>query len=74
MLDGSCRTPIAGYARIVDHEIRFRGELLAPDGSDAVEVVAAGPVDQGEPIGRGAARDLLSRARPSLRDPSRAAG
>ncbi len=31
-LDGSCRTPIAGLARIEQGEIRFRGELLSPDG------------------------------------------
>jgi hydroxymethylbilane synthase len=33
-LDGSCRTPIAGLARVEDGEIRFRGELLSPDGRE----------------------------------------
>ena len=32
-LDGSCRTPIAGYCRIVDGAIDFRGMILRPDGS-----------------------------------------
>lgn len=35
-LDGSCRTPIAGLARISGSTLRFRGEVLAPDGSDSV--------------------------------------
>lgn len=32
-LDGSCRTAIAGHAWLADGELRFVGELLAPDGS-----------------------------------------
>jgi hydroxymethylbilane synthase len=33
-LDGSCRTPIAGLAEVKDNTLSFRGEVLAPDGSD----------------------------------------
>ena len=33
-LDGSCRTPIAGLARIEGKRLFFRGEVIAPDGSD----------------------------------------
>lgn len=32
-LDGSCRMPIAGLARRLGDEVRFSGEVLAPDGS-----------------------------------------
>jgi len=35
-LDGSCRTPIAGLATIDGNALSFRGEVLAPDGSDAI--------------------------------------
>ena len=35
-LDGSCRTPIAGLATISDGTLNFRGEVLSPDGRDAV--------------------------------------
>jgi hydroxymethylbilane synthase len=35
-LDGSCRTPIAGLATIDGSKLSFRGEVLAPDGSDFV--------------------------------------
>ncbi len=33
VLDGSCRTPIAGFAIVEDGEIWLRGEVLRPDGS-----------------------------------------
>ena len=33
-LDGSCRTPIAGLARIEGESLSFHGEVVAPDGSD----------------------------------------
>jgi len=36
-LDGSCRTPIAGLATIDSGTLIFRGEVLAPDGSDAAQ-------------------------------------
>ena len=32
-LDGSCRTPIAALAEITDNKLRFRGEVLAKDGT-----------------------------------------
>ena len=35
-LDGSCRTPIAGLAIVSDGMLDFRGEVLSPDGNDAV--------------------------------------
>lgn len=35
-LDGSCRTPIAGLAVVANGVLDFRGEVLSPDGSDAV--------------------------------------
>src|SRR5471032_2346083 len=35
-LDGSCRTSIAGLAIVDGNALSFRGEVLAPDGSDAV--------------------------------------
>jgi hydroxymethylbilane synthase len=32
-LDGSCRTPIAAYARLEDKTLHLRGEALSPDGT-----------------------------------------
>lgn len=62
VLDGSCRTPIAGHARLDGPHVAFRGLLLATDGSDSVETLAAGPVDSAEALGRDAGLDLLARA------------
>jgi hydroxymethylbilane synthase len=33
-LDGSCRSPIAGLATIAGDTLSFRGEVIAPDGTD----------------------------------------
>jgi len=61
VLDGSCRTPIAGHARIVDGAIDFRGMVLRVDGSETFEVSARGGVEAAARLGHDAGRDLLSR-------------
>jgi hydroxymethylbilane synthase len=38
VLDGSCRTPIAGLAQCSGHRFIFHGQVLAPDGSDSVAI------------------------------------
>ncbi|QRG06498.1 hydroxymethylbilane synthase [Xanthobacter dioxanivorans] len=43
-LDGSCRTPIAGLATVEGREVRLRGLVLVPDGSDAAEIEARAPI------------------------------
>ncbi|MGA8357270.1 MAG: hydroxymethylbilane synthase, partial [Xanthobacteraceae bacterium] len=42
VLDGSCRTPIAGHARVIDGVVRFRGLIAKTDGSEALEVSREG--------------------------------
>lgn len=74
MLDGSCRTPIAGYAQIKGRQLGFRGIVLAPDGSDSVETIASGPVDAAEKLGQDAGRDLLDRMPSGLLDQIRTPG
>jgi hydroxymethylbilane synthase len=37
-LDGSCKTPIAGLAVANGERLTFRGEVIAPDGSDFVAI------------------------------------
>lgn len=61
VLDGSCRTPIAGHARIIGDDIEIRGLVLRPDGSDAIDVRRKGPVAEAAAIGREAGLDLRSR-------------
>ncbi|SDR59046.1 hydroxymethylbilane synthase [Rhizobiales bacterium GAS191] len=63
-LDGSCRTPIAGYAAISGLEgtsLNFRGLALRQDGTDAVEVVRQGDAQDAARLGADAAAELLAR-------------
>jgi len=65
-LGGTCRSPIAALARLEGDEIRLRGEILSPDGSEVVtcdERFAAG--DDQAPLE--IARRLLGKASPALR-------
>ena len=41
-LDGSCKTPVAGYARIEDGVFRFDGVILSEDGRESYEASAFG--------------------------------
>ncbi len=61
VLDGSCRTPIAGHARIVEGRIAFRGMVLRVDGSETFEVQATGAPEDASRLGEAAGRDLLAR-------------
>ena len=61
-LGGSCRTPIAGHARIEPDGLRFSGIVLTPDGSESVEATASGRSDDAEAIGRSAGEDIIRRA------------
>ncbi len=61
-LDGSCRTPIAGHARVENGAVRFRGMIVKPDGSDALEVSRQGRRDQAALLGADAGAELKARA------------
>lgn len=61
-LDGSCETPIAGLAELDGTTLRLRGEILRPDGSDALAEDEAAPIEDGAALGRELARRLLARA------------
>jgi hydroxymethylbilane synthase len=61
VLDGSCRTPIAGHARVVAGRIAFHGMVLRPDGSEVFEVKTAGVAAEAQLLGAEAGRDLLGR-------------
>jgi hydroxymethylbilane synthase len=65
-LDGSCRTPIAGHARIRDGVVRFRGMIVKTDGSEALEVARKGPRADAAALGADAGRELKSRAGPGF--------
>ena len=61
ILDGSCRTPIGGHAQVFGDSIRFRGMILKPDGSDALEVTREGPRVSAAELGAAAGRELRNR-------------
>mmetsp|Transcript_6576 Transcript_6576/g.9124 ORF Transcript_6576/g.9124 Transcript_6576/m.9124 type:complete len:400 (-) Transcript_6576:448-1647(-) len=58
-LDGNCRTPIAGQAKIVDGKLHFRGLIARPDGTDLFEVVREGSPADAVAIGKEAGESLL---------------
>jgi hydroxymethylbilane synthase len=66
-LGGSCRSPMAGLATIVDGTLHFRGEVIAPDGSDQVDTaftlqLGHDPRHESEEAGRKAGETLKPRA------------
>ncbi|MFZ0601882.1 MAG: hydroxymethylbilane synthase, partial [Roseiarcus sp.] len=58
---GSCRTPIAGLARLEAGRLRLMGEVLRPDGSERFDISAEGAPADAERLGREAGRDLAAR-------------
>jgi hydroxymethylbilane synthase len=61
-LDGSCRTPIGGHARVANDAVRFRGIIVRPDGSEAFEVLREGHRADAAALGADAGRKLKRRA------------
>jgi hydroxymethylbilane synthase len=61
-LEGSCRTPIAGLAQLIDGQLQFRGSLLATDGHIAHDVAMTGAPASALSLGEAAAADILDRA------------
>ena len=61
-LDGSCETPIAGLAVLEGGQVWLRGEILRPDGSEAIAAEIRAPVADAAGAGGALARDLLGQA------------
>lgn len=68
VLDGSCRTPIAGLAEVEGAALTFSGLVLAPDGSESHDGQAEGPAGEAEAIGREAGLALRGRLPAALLD------
>jgi len=62
MLDGSCRTPIAGHARLDGGGLYFRGLIVKPDGRESFETERRGNAADAAMLGEDAGRELRSRA------------
>ena len=62
VLDGSCRTPIAGHAVLTGERVSFRGLILRPDGSAAFEASREGARADAAALGADAGAELKRRA------------
>jgi len=67
-LDGSCKTPIAGHAIVVDDAVQFRGLIARPEGQAAHDVAGTGRRKDAAAIGAEAGRELKHRAGPGFFD------
>ncbi|UCI30658.1 hydroxymethylbilane synthase [Mesorhizobium sp. B4-1-4] len=61
-LDGSCRTPIAGYAAITAGKLSFSGLIISPDGTQSHAVELQGAAQDAVRIGDEAARTVRAKA------------
>ena len=68
VLDGSCETPIAGLAELSGGTLRLRGEVLRPDGSEAISDDQSAPIEDGAALGAEMAAQLLTQSGPGFFD------
>jgi hydroxymethylbilane synthase len=61
-LGGSCRSPMAGLARVTGDRVAFDGEVLAPDGSDHVRTHIEAASSDAAQAGRDAGLGIRARA------------
>ena len=67
VLDGSCRTPIAGHAILdPDGALYLRGLIAKPDGSELIATERRGPPADAEAMGREAGDELKRRGGPGF--------
>jgi hydroxymethylbilane synthase len=67
-LDGSCRTPIAAHAELVDdgRTMRLRALIALPDGKAVHRDESRGPTAEAAALGRAAGRRLKAAAEPAF--------
>ncbi|MCO5733572.1 hydroxymethylbilane synthase [Rhizobium sp. SSA_523] len=65
-LDGSCRTPIAGFATCDADHLRFSGLILTPDGQQEHAVEVSGRRQDAEALGRKAGETVRAAAGPDF--------
>jgi hydroxymethylbilane synthase len=66
VLDGSCRTPIGGYAIVDGSRLRISGLILKPDGSESFETSREGGVNDAVALGADAGAELKRRGGPGF--------
>ena len=66
VLDGSCRTPIAGHAVLDGDTLSFRGMILRPDGRESFETTRSGRRGDAVALGADAGAELKGHVRPGF--------
>jgi len=68
VLDGSCRTPIAAYARLDGNTLHFHGLVAKPDGFEVHQIKRSGPADlaHAASMGRDAGQELKDKIGPDF--------
>jgi hydroxymethylbilane synthase len=66
VLDGSCRTPIAGHAVLSGDSLWLRGLIVKPDGSELLATERRGAAGDAEAMGRDAGLELKRRGGPGF--------
>ena len=67
VLDGSCRTPIAGHAVLAaDGTLQLRGLIVKPDGSQLIATQRTGHAGDAAAMGRDAGQELKRRGGPGF--------
>ena len=67
VLDGSCRTPIAGHAVLEARDALYlRGLIVKPDGSELIATERRGPAADAERLGRDVGEELKRRGGPGF--------
>jgi hydroxymethylbilane synthase len=67
-LGATCRTPVAGYARLEDGRVVLRGRIGRPDGAATLADEASGAPEAAFEIGRGLAEAMLSHGAAAMLD------
>ncbi len=66
VLDGSCRTPIAGHAVLTGDNLHLRGLIARPDGSEVIFTERRGNAADAEAMGRDAGQELKRKGGPDF--------
>merc|ERR1712048_680635 len=62
ILDGNCKTPIAGQARVIDGQLHFKGLVASPDGQRIFRVERSGAAGDCEELGKSAGHEVRAEA------------
>ena len=66
VLGGSCSTPLAAHAQIIQGQLTVYALVATPDGQTVLRANARGPLDNAEELGAKVAQDLLDQGADKL--------